>query len=933
MTPRFKTGILIVFAAVLAVIGVSWFSDSSEPEAEAATTEARASKKNKARTSPSRRGPTLDDFAEPTHVFAPDIKGTLQLEGQVIDADELPVGGATIVLSSHPRTTITAGEDGIFLFEELAAGPHTLVARHEEQGMFAGPVNVQLHEETEPVVLQMAPGTALRVTVQDQERATPIAGASVELRSLGNYASTSDSAGEASFLGLHPGRYRVVAFAEGYARTHSEVNIAPQARETDVTIRLAAGIAVSGRVVAESGDPVEGARVIHESTARTGGIDLELDSVRTNAEGAFTIEGVSVGTYRFTAFAKGHAAGTSAPITVDGRSGPSDIEIVLKPGATLEGVVQRSNGETVEGATVHASALGDSGGLGQVHMARSGPNGSFKISGLPRTEIDVAAYDAAATSDIVHIDLGARAKATSVKLTLAVDEFIAGRVVDGGGEGVAGAQVIALTEVADVDPARVSLLGWPSDLTDASGYFKLGGLKPRTYHLRAVRERSSSASDLYSHPGVSVHATAKDVEIVLETEGQIEGEVVFDNGGSPDMFTVGTGIKAAVPFVATGGKFVLADVAPRTLGLQISGPNFDPAVVGDVVVRPGQVTSVGTITVHRGRTISGRVLTEDGSEPVEGARVLAGYRIVGDGAELSVESWGPRGTGSTKETVSGPNGEFRIQGMGARACSVIADHPTIGRSTAVKVPASQQSVDIDLIVTPLGSLEGLVTRGKKPAEGVTVNASPLAMANGSNLVVTTGPDGRYRFDRLAEDTYVVSAMTGMSPLAGMSLNGVEVIVTQGETARADLELPEEPVTLEVTIALPDGSHAPLAEVIVVAGSVESSTAKNIHDHVENTHGGFSSFNLVITPRPTKVNNLQPGDYTVCAIVFPEGMNKSSTPEVMAFIESNLDELPSHCTTVTLGPEPEQKVTVQATYPPDPGDAGDAGGAGDDDGGP
>src|SRR5436190_15948225 len=45
-----------------------------------------------------------------------DPKGTLRLEGQVIDGDEKAVAGATVVLSSNPPRTTTSGEDGGFSF-------------------------------------------------------------------------------------------------------------------------------------------------------------------------------------------------------------------------------------------------------------------------------------------------------------------------------------------------------------------------------------------------------------------------------------------------------------------------------------------------------------------------------------------------------------------------------------------------------------------------------------------------------------------------------------------------------------------------------------------------------------------------------------------------------------------------------------------------
>src|SRR5262245_16143219 len=45
-----------------------------------------------------------------------DPRGTLRLEGQVIDADDHPVGGATVVINSNPPRTTTSEADGGFAF-------------------------------------------------------------------------------------------------------------------------------------------------------------------------------------------------------------------------------------------------------------------------------------------------------------------------------------------------------------------------------------------------------------------------------------------------------------------------------------------------------------------------------------------------------------------------------------------------------------------------------------------------------------------------------------------------------------------------------------------------------------------------------------------------------------------------------------------------
>jgi hypothetical protein len=42
-------------------------------------------------------------------LFDDDPAGTLRLEGLVVDAEDHPVGGATVTLSSHPPHTATTG--------------------------------------------------------------------------------------------------------------------------------------------------------------------------------------------------------------------------------------------------------------------------------------------------------------------------------------------------------------------------------------------------------------------------------------------------------------------------------------------------------------------------------------------------------------------------------------------------------------------------------------------------------------------------------------------------------------------------------------------------------------------------------------------------------------------------------------------------------
>src|SRR5687768_9167384 len=112
----------------VAVVGVVawWFfvrspSRSSEPK-PAARTEAKTTA---VPAQPQDRAGDRDTGPMPVLVDD-DPKGALRLEGQVVDADDKPVAGAVVVLSSNPPRTTKSEEDGGFAFDALVGRPYTL---------------------------------------------------------------------------------------------------------------------------------------------------------------------------------------------------------------------------------------------------------------------------------------------------------------------------------------------------------------------------------------------------------------------------------------------------------------------------------------------------------------------------------------------------------------------------------------------------------------------------------------------------------------------------------------------------------------------------------------------------------------------------------------------------------------------------------------
>src|SRR3569623_1674612 len=136
-----------------------------------------------------------DRESQPSVLVDDDPKGSLRLEGQVVDGDEHPVGGATVVLSSNPPRTATTEPAGGFAFAALVARPYTLVAR-ARQGI-AGPVTARRSESSDPVVLPLRPGAKVTVSVVGGD-GKPIDGATVELRGT-DYQKQTAKAGKTTF--------------------------------------------------------------------------------------------------------------------------------------------------------------------------------------------------------------------------------------------------------------------------------------------------------------------------------------------------------------------------------------------------------------------------------------------------------------------------------------------------------------------------------------------------------------------------------------------------------------------------------------------------------------------------------------------------------------------------------------------------------------
>jgi len=841
--------------------------------------------------------------------FDDDPVGGLRLEGQVVDSDDRPVAGARVFLSSNPRRQVKSELDGSFAFDKLVGRTYSVQAAKEDA---IADATVRLTAKTEPVILHLKTAGGLEVTVVAVDDRKPIAGAEVELRDEPVAGGSTNAEGKVTLRGVDAGWHSVEVAAPGYATSSTFIESGGRPGTLDKqTIELRHGAAASGKVVDPAGKPVAGAQVraIAASSFGFGRMSDAKKSIVSDAAGRWTVPALPAGTFRFNATHEKHGPGSSPPTSLDGKSEHKDITITLTEGAHIAGQVVRKGGGPVASATVRV-AVKDAGLTTELaRQVFTNEKGAFDVTGLPRKPVELVASGETASSEIVPLDLAAKPEQLGLRIELDIDGSIAGLVVDAKGQAIAGAQVMATPEMGGKRDSFTTwrLRGVAQDLSDSGGHFEIHGLPDGSYRIRAARTETD-ASTLWQRRSVAASVGDHDVRLVVEDNGKVRGKVLFADGTAPKSFQVATGFGRGAGFSSADGAFeVEAPAGPATL--LVSGPEFMQKTVSDVTVKADDATDVGTITVERGRSISGRVLRGDGT-PVAGAKVLGGAQLIGSGSELS--SGGLFGSmGGSKSTTSGDDGGYILAGVGQKTLVVAADTETEGRSTFSRVPAGTESVQLDLTLQPLGALEGKVTSDGKPLAGTMITAAPQQASRGT-FMVKSDDSGSYRFDKLAPDNYIVSSLA-IKGMGSASLHSQMVQVQSDQVAHLDIDVPGGAVQVTVTIVSPPGANVHAAQVMLVTGTVASGTAEQLTEAVAARGAGALHSGFMMKDQPVVLEKIDAGSYSACAIPIPGDLND---PAAMMRIQGKLDKLISVCLPVQIAATPAaQSVTIKVPAPP------------------
>lgn len=819
-----------------------------------------------------------------------DPEGTERLEGQVLDPDGHGVGGAEVTISSVPSRTTKTEQDGSFVFDKLVARTFQVTAQAGD--LVGGPVAARVSaDKPEPVVVHLSAGTALSVLVTDEAH-QPIAGAIVSPSEHHEFTTGED--GRALVKPVKPGWVGVAVRKDGFAANGGFTTVGGGGgKVSELAVVLHKGYPVSGRVVDERNRPLAKVQV---GVTGLFGIESAQKPVETDDKGAFTIPALAAGRHVLFAQDAEHAPAQSPPVTV-GDKPIGGVEIVMKDGGAIAGVVIGADKNPVGFAMVRAQTTEERGGFGGTfRQVTADKNGTFAIRGLPRAAIQLRAESASAASKVTPVDLTKELEKKDVQLVLDVQGGISGVVVDDKGNAVPEVQVNAFLDMwGSGGAADMALAGMSTATTDGAGAFTIHGLPDGQYKLWAARNAASRRD--WGKDGVTAKVGDKSVRIVLASPGVLKGVVKIDGQSTPPKSALVEVGYNAWQAAGADGAFTVGDLSPGQYEVTVRGPEFAQLIKHDVKIEAGQTTDLGAITVTRGRRLTGKVV-DSGGNPVAGATVKVALMLFSvSGAEEQMAALDEQA--GIRSGTTDTSGQFSIIGLTPQATNVAAEHPDQGRSTAIAIPEGKDDpAPVTLTLHGYGSVTGKVTQKGQPLGGVTVSVATKG-GGAQGQFAQTADDGTFSIPKVPEGPTVLSAMQQQN--MSFKSTAVTVTVVARQTATVTIDIPVGNVALVVAPKALPGAVVNAAQVFLLAGTVNVTNAKQLTDGFLGGQIQGMKFWLGEGKPPVEYDELVPGPFSVCAIPITGNLTDGSFQQK---IQQHVEQLKVICKSVQLAPSPQ-----------------------------
>lgn len=415
----------------------------------------------------------------PVEVVLP--KGTF-IRGRVLDEYGRPAPRISVLVTPTGMIAM-ADEQGRFTATVPSPGFYELQAHHSDWG--GGELKVTA--PADGVELHLEPRAGLRVIVQSGGRRLEGADVAVwqEREAVFRNDRPSGSDGVVLMRGLPPGTYSLIASHPDFLPSARQQVTLKDGELTDAVVELELGAAIEGKVVDETGAPVEGAMV--------GAIPRRAEPDTTDADGRFELRPLQPSVrFRLEAI---HSAYDQKG-TVYSIPGGDPVTIVMKKRSVFRGRVMSEDGEPLRAFRIDDQELTSSDGSFEVPLETE--------AGRVFAVVDAPGYqphmiDAPAD----QTDLGT--------ITLTHEAQADGVVVDDSGAPVEGAVVSC-----DVCDGQVT--------SDAQGHFALA--VPTHLSSFVVMAQKGSLSGTVRTSA----AEARSIEVRIRHGVRVTGHVYLENG-------------------------------------------------------------------------------------------------------------------------------------------------------------------------------------------------------------------------------------------------------------------------------------------------------------------------------------------------------------------------------------------------------------------